>query len=96
MESNEPLVVVASTGAWNKGKLIGQKPPSRRSMPGQFQTRLQMAKRKRDLALFNLSIDSKPRGCDVVALRVEDIAPSGYAINRATAKRRPADRSASN
>jgi hypothetical protein len=43
-----------------------------------------MAGRKRDLALFNLAIDSKLRGCDVVALRVDDVAPSGYAMDRAT------------
>jgi hypothetical protein len=40
--------------------------------------------RTRDLAMFNLAIDSKPRGCDVVALKVDDIAPNGYAIDRAT------------
>jgi integrase len=42
----------------------------------------------RDLAMFNLAIDSKPRGCDVVALRVEDIAPHGYAGDRATVGQR--------
>ncbi len=44
--------------------------------------------RKRDLALFNLAIDSKLRACDVVALRVVDVAPSGYAMDRATTIRR--------
>jgi hypothetical protein len=43
-----------------------------------------MAGRKRNLALFNLAIDSKLRGCDVVAVRVDDVAPSGYAMDRAT------------
>jgi len=38
----------------------------------------------RDLAMFNLAIDSKLRGCDVVALKVEDVAPSGYSVDRAT------------
>jgi hypothetical protein len=47
----------------------------------------------RDLAMFNLAIDSKLRGCDVVALRVEDVAPSGYAVDRARVRRRPVDRS---
>jgi hypothetical protein len=41
---------------------------------------LQMEGRTRDLAMFNLAIDSKLRGCDIVALRVEDVAPSGYAV----------------
>jgi integrase len=45
-------------------------------------------RRIRDLAMFNLAIDSKLRGCDVVALKVEDIAPNGYAIDRATIRQR--------
>ena len=47
-----------------------------------------MEGRKRDLALFNLAIDSKLRGCDVVAIKVEDIAPSGYAVDRATIRQK--------
>jgi integrase len=69
---------------WNKGKLIGAKPPLRPSHVWSIRTKLQMADRKRDLALFNLAIDSKLRGCDLVAVRVDDVAPSGYAIDRAT------------
>ena len=42
----------------------------------------------RDLAMFNLAIDSKLRGCDVVALKVEDVAPSGYAVDRATVRQK--------
>ena len=49
---------------------------------------MQLANRTRDLALFNLAIDSKLRGCDVVSLKVEDIAPQGYAIDRATVRQR--------
>ena len=44
--------------------------------------------RTRDLALFNLAIDSKLRGCDVVALKVEEIAPNGYCADRATVRQR--------
>jgi hypothetical protein len=44
------------------------------------------------LALFNLVIDSKLRGCDVVALRVEDVAPNGYAIARATVRQKKTGR----
>jgi integrase len=47
---------------------------------------------KRDLALFNLAIDSKLRGCDLVSLRVEDIAPHGYAIDRATVRQKKTNR----
>ena len=80
---------------WNKGKLTGAKPPLRPKHVWSIRTKLQMADRKRDLALFNLAIDSKLRGCDVVALKVEDIAPHGFAIERATAaRRRPAGRCA--
>ena len=77
---------------WNKGKLIGPKPPLRPSQVWAIRTRLQMEDRKRDLALFNLAIDSKLRGCDVVAVRVEDVAPSGYALERATIRQKKTGR----
>jgi hypothetical protein len=78
---------------WNKGKLIGQKPPLRPKHVWSIRTRSQMEGRTRDLAMFNLAIDSKLRGCDVIALRVEDVAPSGYTVDRATV-RSEEDRSA--
>jgi hypothetical protein len=77
---------------WNKGKLVGAKPPLRPSHVWSIRTKLQMADRKRDLALFNLAIDSKLRGCDVVALRVDDVAPSGYATDRATIRQKKTGR----
>ena len=77
---------------WNKGKLIGAKPPLRPSHVWSIRTKLQMADRKRDLALFNLALDSKLRGCDVVALRVDDVAPSGYAMDRATIRQKKTGR----
>ena len=58
---------------WNKGKLIGQKPPLKLNEIYAILTRLQLAKRIRDLALFNLAIDSKLRGCDMVKLKVSDV-----------------------
>src|SRR5436190_18566043 len=73
---------------WNKGKLIGAKPPLRPKHVWSIRTKLQIAKRTRDLAMFNLAIDSKLRGCDVVALKVEDVAPSGYSIDRATVRQK--------
>jgi integrase len=78
---------------WNKGKFIGQKPPLRPKHVCSIHTRLQMEGRTRDLAMFNLAIDSKLRGCDVVALRVEDVAPSGYAVDRATVRQKKTGRS---
>jgi integrase len=73
---------------WNKGKLIGAKPPLRPKHVWSIRTKLQIEGRTRDLAMFNLAIDSKLRGCDLVALKVEDIAPSGYAIDRARVRQR--------
>src|ERR1700757_3348111 len=79
---NEPNAV--RRPPWNKGKLIGAKPPLRPSHVWSIRTKLQMAGRKRDLALFNLAIDSKLRGCDVVAVRIDDVAPNGYAMDMQT------------
>jgi len=73
---------------WNKGKLIGQKPPLRPKHVWSIRTKLQIEGRTRDLAMFNLAIDSKLRGCDVIALKVEDVAPSGYAVDRATVRQK--------
>jgi len=55
---------------WNKGKLIGQKAPLELKEIWAIRIRLQLARKTRDLALFNLGLDSKLRGCDLVALRV--------------------------
>ena len=55
---------------WNKGKLTGAKPPLRPKHVWSIRTKLQIEGRARDLAMFNLAIDSKLRGCDVVAKRV--------------------------
>jgi integrase len=77
---------------WNKGKLIGAKPPLRPNQVWSIRTRLLIERRVRDLALFNLAIDSKLRGCGVVALRVEDVAPNGYASDRATVRQKKTGR----
>ena len=58
---------------WNKGRLIGQKSPLKPQQVWAIRVRLQIADHKRDLALFNLAIDCKLRGCDLVSLRVADI-----------------------
>jgi integrase len=73
---------------WNKGKLTGAKPPLRPKHVWSIRTKLQVEGRTRDLAMFNLAIDSKLRGCDVVALKVEDVAPSGYSVDRATVRQK--------
>jgi integrase len=69
---------------WNKGKFTGAKPPLQPKHVWAIRTRLQIASRTRDLALFNIAIDSKLRGCDVVSLKVEDVGPHGYTMDRAT------------
>jgi Phage integrase family len=77
---------------WNKGKMTGPKPPLRSCHVWAIRAKLQLEKRTRDLAMFNLAIDSKLRGCDLVALRVEDVAPNGYALDRATVRQRKTGR----
>ena len=77
---------------WNKGKLVGAKPPLRASHVWSIRTKLQIEGRRRDLALFNLAIDSKLRGCDVVAVRVDDVAPNGYTLDRATVRQKKTGR----
>lgn len=73
---------------WNKGKLTGAKPPLRTKHVWSIRSKLQVERRTRDLAMFNLAIDSKLRGCDVVSLKVEDVAPHGHAIDRATVRQK--------
>ena len=73
---------------WNKGKLPGAKPPLRPKHVWAIRTKLQVEGCKRDLALFNLAVDSKLRGCDIVSIRVEDIAPRSYAVDRASVRQK--------
>ena len=77
---------------WSKGKLTGAKPPLRPKHVWAIRTKLQIEGRVRDLAMFNLAIDSKLRGCDVVAMRVEDVAASGYTADRATVRQKKTGR----
>ena len=63
--------------SWNRGKLIGQKPPLKLKDIWAIRVRLQLAGRLRDLALFNLAIDSKLRACDLVRIRVQDLCHAG-------------------
>jgi len=91
-DSKSSSPTASKRAPWNKGKLTGAKPPLRPKHVWSIPSKLQMADRKRDLALFNLAIDSKLRGCDVVAPKVEDIAPRGYAIERATVRQKKTGR----
>lgn len=91
-EVPSPNVNVVKRVPWNKGKIVGAKPPLRPKHVWSIRTKLQAEGRIRDLALFNVAIDSKLRGCDVVALKVDDIAPSGYAADRASVRQKKTGR----
>lgn len=73
---------------WNKGKVTGQKPPLKPREVWAIRVRLQISNRVRDLALFNLAIDSKLRGCDLVHLRVEDVMQADQVRTRALVSQR--------
>src|SRR5262245_6744241 len=78
---------------WNKGNLVGAKPPLRQSHVWSIRTKLQMEGLKRDLGLFNLAIDSKLRGCDVVAVRSMMWHLMGmHSIAQPSSSRRPVGR----
>ena len=68
---------------WNKGKLIGQKSPLKLKDIWAIRFHLQQGRCIRDLALFNLAIDSKLRGCDLVDLRLRDISHGNQIMSRA-------------
>jgi hypothetical protein len=86
--SSNDLHSAAPKVPWNKGKIIGARPPLQTKHVWAIRTNLQMIGRKRDLAMFNLAIDSKPRGCDVVRVRVDDVAPRGVTADRAWVRQR--------
>ena len=69
---------------WNKGKIVGQKAPFKPKEIWALRVRLQMENRVRELALFNLGIDSKLRGCDLVGLKVRDVCHGDQVATRAT------------
>ncbi|WP_294542191.1 tyrosine-type recombinase/integrase [uncultured Rhodoblastus sp.] len=69
---------------WNKGRLVGQKRPLKPKEVWNIRARLQIDARRRDLAMFNLAIDSKLRGCDLVRLKIDDLCIGGHLRDRAT------------
>ncbi|MCW1996224.1 integrase [Bradyrhizobium diazoefficiens] len=86
------IPAVSKRVPWNKGKIVGAKPPLRPKHVWSIRTKLQVEGRMRDLALFDVAIDSKLRGCDVVGLKVDDLAPGGYAADRATIRQKKTGR----
>src|SRR5438128_8783202 len=88
MSTKEPFMDTATNTdgravPWNKGKLLGQKPPLKLKQIWAIRIRLQLDHRNRELALFNLAIDSKLRGCDLVGLRVHDVVQGSRIAPRA-------------
>ena len=77
------IIATYSRQPWNKGKLVGQKTPLRLRDIWAIRVRLQIAERTRDLALFDLAIDSKLRACDLTKLRVRDVAHGEHVSSRA-------------
>jgi len=78
--------------AWNKGKLVGQKAPLKPKDVWAIRIHLQNAHHVRDLAMFNLAIDSKLRGCDLVCLRVRDVTHGSQVLSRAMVIQRKTQR----
>ena len=69
---------------WNKGKILGQKRPLKRKDIWGIRIRLEVADKTGDLAMYNLAIDSKLRGCDLLSLRIRDIRHGSHMLTRAT------------
>src|SRR5260370_13687013 len=69
---------------WNKGLLVGQKKPLEPKHVWSIRVRLEIARSRRDLVIFNLAIDSKLRACDLVRLRLDDICSGANVRHRAT------------
>ena len=80
MESSKNLPKAKTP--WNKGKIVGQKPALKLKEIWGIRIRLQLEKNIRELALFNMAIDSKLRGCDLVSLRVNDVMHGGKIVKR--------------
>lgn len=77
---------------WNKVKLVGQKAPLSLQEIWSIRMRLETIGNHRDLALFNLAIDSKLRACDLLSLQVADVTSGGEVLSRATVRQRKTNR----
>ncbi len=79
-----PKNLTTNKKPWNKGKLLGQKHPLSLKQIWSIRHCLKIEEQRRDLALFNLAIDSKLRACDLLSLRVSDVSSDGLVNRRAT------------
>ena len=80
----QPVGTTSHCEPWNKGKLVGQKAPLKLKNIWAIRVRLELSARTRDLALFDLAIDSKLRACDLVKIRVRDVSHGERVASRAT------------
>ena len=92
MEDDNSILPTPKRTPWNKGKLIGAKPPLLARHVWSIRTKLQIERRARELAMFNLAIDSKLRGCDVVAMKGRRHCPERLPLARATVRQRKTGR----
>jgi integrase len=84
MDGEMQMSLGRKNAPWNKGHITGQKRPLKPKDVWAIRVRLQLEHRVRDLALFNLAMDSKLRGCDLVRLQVDDVCAGGRVRDRAT------------
>lgn len=82
MYSRNLPAIIKKKRAWNKGRIVGQKRPLLPKHVWAIRVRLELAGNIRDLALFNMAVDSKLRGCDLVRLKVADVYSAGRKIQR--------------
>ena len=92
MRTAIPSFVGFAKAPWIKGRLIGQKRPLKPKEVWAIRVRLQLEQSRRDLALFNLAIDSKLRGCDLVRLQINDVCVGTQVRDRATVIQRKTSR----
>ncbi len=78
---NLPMII-PKRHAWNRGRIVGQKRPLQPKHVWAIRVRLELAENHRDLALFNMAVDSKLRGCDLVRLKVPDVYVAGRVKER--------------
>ena len=83
MQTPNLTTICAFRPAGNKGRIVGHKRPLKPKQVWAIRLRLELAQNHRDLALFNMAIDSKLRGCDLIRLRVFDISAAGQVKERA-------------
>ena len=86
------MELIQKREAWNKGKLVGQKPPLKPKEIWAIRINLQNSHAARDLAMFNLAIDSELRGCDLVSLHVRDVTHGNQILPRAMVIQRKTER----